>query len=210
MEEQAIQKSAPEVQCIMRETGGNDDVTISVIAPAHYAEVAALMREFLGPKSCLCVPCCSYGSCESVGETTKKFNSWPADRVSLGAVALDKHGAVIGHAQLATHGHKNPVHTVKAGEAYLEHIAVRASARGMGVGTKLLDWCEATARARGCTILTLGVLKGNPAIKLYKRKGFVAQSSDCVEDCIAVCLLGRPYGLCAPDWGGFMMEKRLS
>jgi len=105
------------------------------------------------------------------------------------------------------------MHRPKAGEIYIEWLAVSASARGRGVGTKLLDWMEATARERGMTTLSLAVIRGNRAKGLYERKGYVVKELGCCEECWGCCLLttffGRPYGFCHPEWGGDDMVKQL-
>jgi len=103
------------------------------------------------------------------------------------------------------------LHTPEKGEAYVDWIAVLPRARGKGVGTKLMAWCEEVAMAKGATRMTLGVINGNPAIRLYERIGYVKQTqsgSDRCWTCLFMCLcFGRPYGCCHPEWGGMMMEK---
>lgn len=51
-------------------------------------------------------------------------------------------------------------------------VAVLPDARGMGVGTKLLDAVTDEAKKIGCSKITLEVREDNPAQKLYKREGF--------------------------------------
>ena len=55
-----------------------------------------------------------------------------------------------GYIQLACHKHHCDLHTVKPNECYIDWLAVLASARGKGVGTKLIAWAEERARERGC------------------------------------------------------------
>lgn len=102
---------------------------------------------------------------------------------------------------------------MKPGECYVEQIGVAAAARGKGIGKVLLSWAETMARERNCTYMTLAVLNGNPARRLYERFGFVAQNEDCCDDCftgcVITCLLGRPYGLCDPHCGAVDMKKPL-
>jgi len=64
-------------------------------------------------------------------------------------------------------------------------------------------------------VLTLAVLNGNPARRLYERFGFVAEArgdgcSDCIEACVVFCIIGRPYGLCDPHCGAVDMAKPLT
>ena len=117
--------------------------------------------------------------------------------------------------QLAIHpfNDKDGLHTTKPGEAYIEQISVTATARGKGVGTKLPRWVEAEARARGARTLSLAVIRGNPAQRLYERPGFETKREGCCDDAIGCCivtwLMGRPYGLCHGRWGADTMYKAL-
>lgn len=57
---------------------------------------------------------------------------------------------------------------------YIDHIAVSAHARGLGIGKALMDKAaEITESDPSVNRLTLHVAKNNPALNLYKRKGFV-------------------------------------
>jgi len=57
--------------------------------------------------------------------------------------------------------------------AELRSVWVSPSARGRGVGDRLLAAVESWARRTGETVLRLAVLPGNePAIALYRRNGF--------------------------------------
>ena len=103
--------------------------------------------------------------------------------------------------------------TYFTGETYIEQISVSAAARGKGIGKRLLQWAEAQARAANGTSMTLTVLNGNPARRLYERFGFVVVPEDpceqCVGCCVVTCLMGRPYGLCDPHFGGVEMKMVL-
>ena len=88
-------------------------------------------------------------------------------------------------------------HKCKSGEAYIDWIGVHADARGKGIGKGLLEFSENYARANGCTILALEVVKGNRAKGLYERKGFEVVTNpddegcpDCCLNCIAWCMVG--------------------
>ena len=57
----------------------------------------------------------------------------------------------------------------------MDGIFVRAEARGMGVGTALLNAVIAEARERGCSEVRLDVIDSNPRARaLYERVGFKA------------------------------------
>ena len=63
------------------------------------------------------------------------------------------------------------------GEWYLQAIAVRANARGMGVGATLLANATSRAIRAGCDALTLDVDAKNVRAKaLYEREGFQERS----------------------------------
>lgn len=51
-------------------------------------------------------------------------------------------------------------------------LAVRADARGMGVGTRLMNELAELARAQGIAQLSLSVDAANPAARLYERLGY--------------------------------------
>lgn len=57
-------------------------------------------------------------------------------------------------------------------EAELLLLAVHRAAQRRGVGRRLLDHFDASARARGATRLHLEVRDGNDALNLYKNSGF--------------------------------------
>lgn len=65
-------------------------------------------------------------------------------------------------------------HGAREDEMHIDPIAVSEKARGLGVGTRLLDESFMLAKASGKRKLTLEVVDANPgARRLYERKGFV-------------------------------------
>ncbi|WP_018128178.1 GNAT family N-acetyltransferase [Balneola vulgaris] len=63
--------------------------------------------------------------------------------------------------------------TFTASKTFKIHdVAVHPDARGLGIGTKLLETVEAEAEGLGCSKITLEVRTDNPAKKLYEREGF--------------------------------------
>ena len=63
--------------------------------------------------------------------------------------------------------------TFTASKTFKIHdIAVHPDARGMGVGTKLIESVKDEAEELGCSKITLEVRVDNPAQKLYEREGF--------------------------------------
>ena len=57
--------------------------------------------------------------------------------------------------------------------AWIDELFVEASHRGQGIGTQLLDLAETIAREHQAQFLHLEVSHGNPAVELYRRRGFV-------------------------------------
>ena len=56
--------------------------------------------------------------------------------------------------------------------AWVDELFVLPSHRGQGIGTRLLDLAERASREHGAQFLHLEVNDGNPAIELYRRRGF--------------------------------------
>ena len=195
---------APPTKLVIEEDG----VRIETLTAARYAAEHEVYDAFTSGKHC----CCLFSL--SQPESARRRDAWPESKRTLSAVAVDlATDAVIGTIQGVGFGDPCDMHTCKRGELHVEHLAVSAGARGKGVGTKLLRWMEAAARARGCAVLTLGVLRGNPARRLYERFGFETKREGCCDDAIGCCivtwLMGRPYGLCHGRWGADTMYKAL-
>jgi ribosomal protein S18 acetylase RimI-like enzyme len=152
---------------------------------------------------------------ESLESFAKWYRRHPETMRGTAVAVREDTGEVVGVIATGTHGQpRSPedteMHATKPGECHVEWLAVTAAARGCGVGTKLLRWARQHAEAQNCAELTLGVVNGNPAIRLYEREGFEAVP---VDACEAACgcfwstlVLGCPNGRC----GGFDMRMRLT
>ena len=57
--------------------------------------------------------------------------------------------------------------------AWVDELFVSRSYRGQGIATRLLETAEKAAAEHGAKYLHLEVSHGNPAIELYRRRGFV-------------------------------------
>ena len=57
--------------------------------------------------------------------------------------------------------------------AWVDELFVTPSQRGKGIATQLLEAAEQAAAEHGAKYLHLEVSHGNPAIELYRRRGFV-------------------------------------
>lgn len=124
-------------------------------------------------------------------------------------LALNKeHNEVIGIIKLRlsspgkTNWMQNGMHKVAENEVYIDLLVVIPDKRGNGVGTILLQWAEEQATVvHKANKLSLGVTKGNPAIRLYERFGFVPISKSLG----LVWAVGRPNG----RFGAELMEKEV-
>ena len=63
--------------------------------------------------------------------------------------------------------------------------------------------------------MSLGVVNGNPARRLYERFGFVAVERgrgcrQCVDDACMNCMICSFFGMAHGECGGVMMEKPLT
>lgn len=56
--------------------------------------------------------------------------------------------------------------------AWIDELFVEPSYRGQGIGTQLLDLADRASREHHAKFLHLEVNHGNPAIELYRRRGF--------------------------------------
>ena len=57
--------------------------------------------------------------------------------------------------------------------AWIDELFVAQSHRGQGIGTQFLDLADKVSAAHHAKFLHLEVNHGNPAIELYRRRGFV-------------------------------------
>jgi ribosomal protein S18 acetylase RimI-like enzyme len=207
----AIEATAPGSQTIVRDDDEDNSsaVIIETLSGKHFDRVREIENEFFGNtgKGC-CFGLCSFAWCPVRKEEFESVYRRDSDRCSTYALAIRKSDlSVIGVICMRQGGQngtfvENLFHTPKTHEMYVDHIAVTKDARGLGVGTKLLQWGEEKALERKATMLTLGVVKGNPAKRLYLRFGFTDVSTDCFW---ASCIVGRPHG----RFGADMMEKEL-
>ena len=181
------------------------NIRIVPLTPERYGEDFKLLHEFLGTMRCCC---CIPNSCgESEAGWTKKREKWPADKLSLSAVAIDEStDQVVGFVHCSGHGHPCDMHKPKEGEIYVDEICVEKSSRRRGIGTQLMNWVEGVARERGATTLSLLVLRGNPSFGLYERLGYVAKKQSSLKECLDCCCFSLFFGSKGYD----MMYKQLA
>lgn len=187
---------------------------IESLKEEHLTQVCNLLNGAFHSKRFLgCLPCR-----ESTIAMAKRYAKYSQEKWKLGAVAIDSNGIVLGFTQMTTANlsvYPPGLHKCSQVEMYIEVVGVSEKARGKGIGGKLLQWCEDTTKSSNrYAILSLAVLRGNPAIRLYERHGFVVQEQhDAVDYCcgaiIVCCLFGRSYGCFESEWGSLIMHKAL-
>ena len=197
----------------------DDDLHVEVLTEARFPDVPKINNAFMGGTGKRLCLICSYSWClASVEEYRKPYADNP-EAMQLSAIVVmgsDKRavGCVKMSALLpdgkeirASDDMERSMHELKRGEFYVEWLAVTEDCRGRGAGTMLLEWCEKTARDMGGTRLTIGVVNGNPAKRLYERFGFVTRKEGVLDflcgGLVICCILGSPH--CG--WGGVTMDK---
>ncbi len=70
--------------------------------------------------------------------------------------------------------------TESGGVVFLKQLYVEPARRTLGIGTLVLSGLIDRAHARNLPV-TLGVVKGNPAIRLYERLGFRIAGEDTLK-----------------------------
>ena len=191
----------------------HNNIKIVKLEEKHFADVSHIFNEGFGSKTlCFCI-----SGRHTVKEFTKLHDSSPRKR-DIAFVAIEEDTQeILGYIQLSKPGVPAfyGMHTCKDNEVYIDQIGVAARARGQRIGTKLLEYSEEYVRneIQGIEIMTLEVLKGNPAIGLYERFGYeikpVGSFSSCCTALFVLLILGRPYGLCHPKCGSHWMIKKL-
>lgn len=202
---------APTANKIQRNEGASatSEVRIESLTPAHFAAARKIENEFIGAGKGFCFGLCPYRLCPlGPGEFEGVYRK-SADRCkTYGVAILVEEDLVVGICKARCGGQpanfdENLLHTPELDEVYVDTMAVTKEARGKGVGTKLLQWAEDLGRSRKATKMTLGVVNGNPAQRLYVRAGYKEMESSWF---VPACFLGRPNG----SFGAVMMEKPLS
>lgn len=157
---------------------------------------------FSDDKPCCC--CCVEREADAHKNFLEGLSESPDAKLEGFGVAVDVNGDVLGFAMLGFHDTPGDVSmrelpecfhpSPPQGTCHLEQIAVYESARGNGVGKKLMSWADEKARERGCTTIVLEVIGRNTHAKLiYEKAGYVVSNSACRRCmfCPVVCCLMR-------------------
>ena len=121
----------------------------------------------------------------------------------IGAVVLNAHGVPMASGDAL-------MHTCRPDEVYISWLAVAEGNRGMGAGSALMAWVENLAAERNANRITLGVAKGNPAKRLYERRGYVQEApKGCVDVCCGSLMFFTMYGCPNGGCGAINMVKEL-
>ena len=94
------------------------------------------------------------------------FTSSAQDRIFVADIA----GEVVGYVAI----HWVPFPMIQGWEAYISDLLVSQSARGAGIGRRLLETVESEARERGCARLMLNNSRTAPSFmrRFYPKHGF--------------------------------------
>ena len=177
------------------------------------AHITRAYNDGAGAKHCcLCCPLAEHPS----GRGVVKYMEKNPTRLPYWGIAVDtSDGRPLGYVAVTLHPMQpmDGLHTTKPGEAYIDHVMVSSTERGRGIGTKLLEWAEDLARRHDAEVLTLEVLNGNPARRLYERFGMAVQPAGlCIRWCISpifiCCFASQHYG--CSHWGSVLMAKSLA
>lgn len=101
---------------------------------------------------------------------TAFFTAWRQPSDVIVAIAGD---VILGYVRLGRHM------SIAANDhvLHIEALVVSAEARGLGIGSRLVDAAIEDARRRGVAKLGLRALSNNPtALRLYERHGFVEEA----------------------------------
>lgn len=136
------------------------------VRPEEYAEVAALV-----------VRAYSSGGVITDDDDYRATLADTAGRAARAEVYVlpDASGALVATVTLSPYG-STFAQVSRPAELEFRMLAVDPAAAGRGLGSALVGFCAASARARGDEALVLCVIESNAvAIRMYERLGFVAQ-----------------------------------
>lgn len=98
---------------------------------------------------------------------TQAADTGPMMEQAAAVLTEDQIGTLIGFLEYGSYA----LPPVPEDAWYLQNLATAESARGRGIGDRLLQHCFEQARSAGLGRVHLDVYEGNPAIRLYERAG---------------------------------------
>lgn len=153
-------------------------VIVRPLEEKYYVETARLVKEhYESSESNIKLFCHS----EKIDVNThfKSLSKEHPEKIKLAAVALINH-VVVAFVQINVECTPSR-YSFKGGpsQARIETLIANPEATGLGVGKKVLQWCEKTAINHGCTKLSIEIIaENNPAIRRYERRGFVLKRNN--------------------------------
>ncbi|KAL3794455.1 hypothetical protein ACHAWO_000238 [Cyclotella atomus] len=145
-------------------------IVIQSLKEQQFDEAMKIENDFFGTRG-WCFGGCPYSWCPA-SKVEFDYKDDPDRRSTYGVAIRQSDQTIVGVVTLrqvsqASTFVEKLFHVPDVDECYVDHIAVTKNARGMGVGTQLLNWADEKARERGATKITLRVVRGNPAKRLY-------------------------------------------
>eukprot|EP00960_Hanusia_phi_P054616 762720-Hanusia_phi.AAC.2 len=201
--------------CTVLTQGPSTGIRIETLTPRYFRGALNAQNKFTGAgrkRLCCLVPLTLFPT--SMLEFELTFATENACSASAVAVR-ESDDEVVGFVHMTDRSMEREVflqvlHPLQEGECYIESMCVLSEVRGKGIGTRLLEFCEARARERKARVLSLGVVANNPARHLYERFGFVdlqrSAGSKCCSAIGLFCFLGCPHWGC----GAEVMVKTIS
>jgi GNAT superfamily N-acetyltransferase len=198
--------SAPNYSSIIRDDEHKGKIVIQSLKEQQFDEAMKIENDFFGTRG-WCFGGCPYSWCPA-SKVEFDYKDDPDRRSTYGVAIRQSDQTIVGVVTLrqvsqASTFVEKLFHVPDVDECYVDHVAVTKNARGMGVGTQLLNWADEKARERGATKITLRVVRGNPAKRLYVKHGYVDKRTFYL---LPWFLLGLPHG----QFGADLMGKQLS
>ena len=191
----------------MQGDGTTSVIQIETLTRERVPALAKIMHEGFGQKAC-CL-CFSESPSEMKSNLLTGYGKYPDDKLAVCGLAVEypaahdgqegrqAGGSIVGFCQLTLPGLPGDYELpeclsegVSDDEGHIDRIAVSSRMRGRGIGKKLLDWADNTCRAwphQRIAKISLEVVHGNPAQRLYERHGYVVQPEDCCSRCCNIC-----------------------
>ncbi len=135
-------------------------ITFQAVGPQHLAELLGMMKELQAddPWSCPFDEAVTSGVTEQLLRDPSLGRVWfiVSDGENIGYIVMSFDYSL----------------EYRGRNAWVDEFFIRSTHRGQGIGTQALDFFTVQAKGLGITAVHLEVNHGNPAIELYRRRGF--------------------------------------